>query len=234
MINQFAGLDNFKTVLDHGHIGVVNHMGSDLDISRAARVSYAAGWRAGEDGESDAKLIKYLWKNKHATPFEVVVFTFDVKLPIFVARQWHRHRTWTYNELSARYRELPNTFYVPKKEHITPQAKNNKQGREAEGFTDMEKELVQKGIRYQSECCFSTYKELLNMGLAKELARSVLPVNTYTHMQGTVNLRNLFGFLDLRCDSHAQYEIRVYAQTILELIRPIVPVAVEAWEAAKS
>jgi thymidylate synthase (FAD) len=217
-------------VLDHGFVRLVDSMGSDLSVSRAARVSYDEEWRAGEDEGSDAKLIKYLKKHKHHTPFEAVTFTFEVKAPIFVFRQWHRHRTWSYNELSARYRELPEEFYVPALDKITPQAKANKQGREMEGFTEPEKRLIQNQISIACEDCFVTYRKLLEKGLAKELARSVLPVNTYSHMFATVNLLNLMRFLSLRDHSHAQYEIRVYAEAMRELAKTVAPVSIAAWE----
>jgi thymidylate synthase (FAD) len=213
-------------VLDHGFVRLVDHMGSDLSIVRAARVSYDAAWRAGENEGSDRKLINYLWKNKHTTPFESVQFTFEVKAPIFVFRQWHRHRTWSYNELSARYKELPNEIYMP---DLRAQSTTNKQGSEtfAEAFD-------QSGLKARLittyELAWETYQTLLSAGVAREIARSVLPVATYSHMFASVNLLNLFKFLTLRCDSHAQYEIRVYADAMLELITPIVPTAVEAWK----
>ena len=117
-------------VLDHGFVRLVDSMGSDISVSRAARVSYDAAWRAGEDQGSDAKLIRYLWKNHHTTPFEAVSFTFEIKAPIFVFRQWHRHRTWSYNELSARYRELPEEFYLPDPAMIGQQSASSKQARD--------------------------------------------------------------------------------------------------------
>lgn len=227
-------------LLDHGHVRLVDHMGSDLSISRAARVSYDEEWKAGEDPRSDEKLIKYLYKHHHATPFESVTFTFDIKAPIMVFRQWHRHRTQSYNELSARYRELPNEFYIPKPEHITPQSKDNKQGRAADGFTDAQKADIIDRLTKHSQDSFELYRllsrdpldfEIAGYGLARELARMVLPVNTYSHMFATMNLRNLMGFLTLRCDSHAQYEIRVYADAMHTLAKSIVPVAISAWEA---
>lgn len=191
-------MDKTIKCLDHGFVTLRGNMGGDVDVVRAARVSYNEGWKAGEDEGSDTRLIKYLKKNKHHTPFEAVVLKFEVKAPIFVFRQWHRHRTWSYNELSARYRELPEEFYVPELQHITPQAKSNKQGREAEGFTDEQKALVAGHIRESSIMAFVHYKHLLSMDLAKELARTVLPVNTYSHMEATVNLLNLMRFLSLR------------------------------------
>lgn len=202
-------------------------MGSDLSIVRAARVSYDAAWRAGEDTGSDDRLINYLWSHRHTTPFEAVTFTFEVHAPIFVFRQWHRHRTWSFNELSARYRELPTEFYVPDASMIGSQATKNKQGRTLDG-SDRRSEVA----LYKAYCveAFGTYRTLLGAGWPRELARSVLPVSTYSTMFATVNLLNLLKFLTLRCDEHAQHEIRVYADAILDLIRPVVPVAVAAWE----
>jgi thymidylate synthase (FAD) len=221
-------------VLDSGYIRLVDSMpkepgAGDLSIVRAARVSYDAAWRAGEDAGSDARLIHYLWRHKHSTPFESVEFQFEVMLPIFVARQWMRHRTWTYNELSGRYRELPELFYVPRPEHIGTQSEDNKQGRVfcEHGYV----EACAVGImRDAFEEAFKTYHELLEHGVPRELARTVLPLSTYTHFFAKVDLRNLFGFLDLRNDQHAQYEIRQYAEAMLDLVRPIAPVAVAAWE----
>ncbi|WP_036289607.1 FAD-dependent thymidylate synthase [Methylosinus sp. PW1] len=223
-------------VLDHGFIRLVEHMGSDLSIVRAARVSYDAAWRAGEDEGSDHKLIHYLWRNRHTTPFESVEFQFEVFAPIFVVRQWHRHRTWTYSELSGRYRELPEIFYVPDADKIGVQSKDNKQGRD---IAPQHQISAAAGCvarnDYLLHCAeaFNTYRQLLKCGWPRELARTVLPLSTYTHMFAKVDLRNLFGFLDLRSDPHAQYEIRVYAEAIEKLIEPIVPVAFAAWKAGK-
>ena len=222
-------------LLDHGFVRLVDHMGSDLSIARAARVSYDAAWRAGENTGSDAKLIRYLWRNGHSTPFESVTFTFEVKAPIFVLRQWHRHRTWSYNELSARYRELPEQAYVPEPAVIGEQSASSKQARNLVELSD-EALVVRRAqvaaLRASHAAAFELYKELLNAGWPRELARSTLPVATYSHMFATVNLLNLLKFLSLRRDAHAQYEIRVYADAMLELIRAIVPVAVGAWEEA--
>lgn len=212
-------------ILDHGFVRLIDHMGSDLSVVRSARVSYDASWRVGEDAGLDAKLIRYLWKHAHTTPFEAVTFTFEVKAPIFVFRQWHRHRTWSFNELSARYRELPEEYYVPDPSVIGIQSKNNKQGR-SPAERDM---FVPQMIDALCAAAFEAYRTLLAHDVPRELARSVLPVATYSHMFATVNLLNLFRFLTLRCDEHAQHEIRVYADAMLELIRPIVPVCVEAY-----
>jgi len=226
-------------VLDHGFVRLVDVMGSDLSVVRAARVSYDAAWRAGEDQGSDHRLIHYLWKNHHTTPFESVTFTFEIKAPIFVFRQWHRHRTWTYNELSARYRELPEEFYVPDFRQIGIQSLSSKQARVIpEGFNEEneagKRQAEVAEARATMEAAFSQYRQLLAAGWPKELARSVLPVATYSHMFATVNLLNLLKFLTLRCHGHAQYEIRVYADAMRELIRPAVPVSVAAWEAGLS
>lgn len=218
-------------VLDHGFVRLVDYMGDDLSVSRSARVSYDAAWRAGEDQGSDAKLINYLWKHRHTTPFEAVQFTFEVKAPIFVFRQWHRHRTWSFNELSARYKELPEEFYVPEPSLIGVQSKDSKQARVIDINPSPEmKEMETFMVRALGEEAFRTYRDLLGRGWPRELARSVLPVSTYSHMFASVSLLNLLKFLTLRCDSHAQYEIRVYADAMRELIRPIVPVCLKAWE----
>ncbi len=219
--------DNFRKVLDHGHVRLVESMGSDLSIVRNARVSYDAEWRAGDDDGKDAKLLNYLLKNKHTSPFESCVFTFDVMAPIFIFRQWHRHRTWSFNEISARYAELPEEFYVPELDQITTQSATNKQMR-----TDLQHPQAQDCanlIHSTNSASFAAYKAMIADGVPRELARSVLPVGTYSHMFATVDLHNLFHFLKLRLHSHAQYEIRVYAEAMLELIEPIVPVSVAAF-----
>jgi thymidylate synthase (FAD) len=226
MTNEQKKID----VLDHGFVRLVDSMGSDLSVVRAARVSYDAAWRAGEDSGSDNKLLNYLWANHHTTPFESVTFTFEVKAPIFVFRQWHRHRTFSYNELSARYRELPEEVYVP---DFRLQSKNNKQGSDGEMAEDENLQL-QADYRKIYRYAFQLYKEALNKGVSRELARSVLPVATYSHMFCTVNLLNLMKFLTLRTDPHAQHEIRVYADAMVELAREVVPVCISAWEKGRA
>jgi thymidylate synthase (FAD) len=225
-------------VLDHGFVRLVDHMGSDLSVVRAARVSYDAAWRAGEDQGSDKRLINYLWRNQHTTPFEAVTFTFEVKAPIFVFRQWHRHRTWSFNELSARYKELPEEFYLPEPKVIGTQSTSNKQGREFRDDPGYEQRLLQARelevhalYRVEMVRAFMTYKMLLEKGWPRELARSVLPVATYSHMFATVDLLNLLKFFSLRIHPHAQYEIMVYADAMLKLVEPIVPVCIDAWRA---
>lgn len=220
-------------VLDHGYVRLIDHMGSDLSVVRAARVSYDAAWRAGDDQGSDDRLIRYLWRNHHTTPFEAVTFTFEVKAPIFVFRQWHRHRTWSFNELSARYRELPEEFYVPDVHVIGTQSKNNKQARDLVPLdSNDERELGEQTKRYRQYCedCFALYRDNIARGWPRELARMVLPLSTYSHMFATVDLLNLMKFLTLRCDPHAQHEIRVYADAMRDLARSVVPVCVGAWE----
>lgn len=202
-------------------------MGSDLSIVRNARVSYDAEWRTGEDEGKDAKLLNYLIKNKHTSPFESCAFTFEVKAPIFVFRQWHRHRTWSFNEISARYAELPEEYYVPALAQITTQSTSNKQMR-----TDEVHPHGREMALLMDQCnkaAFATYKELIREGCPRELARSVLPVATYSHMFATVDLHNLMHFLRLRLHAHSQYEIRVYAEAMLQLIEPLVPHSVAAF-----
>lgn len=223
-------------LLDHGMVRLVDHMGSDVSVVRAARVSYDAAWRAGENEGSDKKLIKYLWRNKHTTPFEATAFTLEVRAPISVLRQWHRHRTQAYNELSASYRDLPEVFYVPHIENIGVQSKSNKQRRDL-GRSLWSESARRVELEYYVSACeqsFATYRALIKAGWPRELARNVLPMGTYTHQFATMNLLNLFKFITLRADPHAQYEIRVYAEAMLELIRPLFPVCVEAYEADRA
>lgn len=214
-------------VLNGGFVRLVDYMGNDLSIVRSARVSYDADWREGDE-QKDAKLIAYLMKNKHTSPFESVQFTFEVKAPIFVFRQWHRHRTWSYNEISARYTELDEGFYLPEVKQITTQSASNKQMRTDEIHPDAKR--LQVLMLMQNEDAFTTYRNLIKAGCPRELARSVLPVAAYSRMFASVNLHNLFHFLRLRLHEHSQYEIRVYAEAMLQLIEPIVPVAVKEFK----
>jgi len=216
-------------LLDHGYIRLVDHMGDDLSIIRSARVSHAADWRTGEDADKDEKLIRYLMFHRHTTPFESVTFTFEVKAPIFVYRQWHRHRTQSYNEVSARYTELPEEYYIPNLEHIGTQSKTTKQARNMEVQSKMAGQY-RNYLKTHSETGFKEYRMALDIGIPRELARLFLSFNTYSRMFTTMNLHNLLHFLHLRLDEHAQYEIRVYAEAIRELIEPIVPISMQAWE----
>lgn len=231
--------DQIIHVLDHGYVRLTESMGNDLSVVRAARVSHNADWRAGREEGSDIRLIHYLWKNKHTSPFESVVFSFEVKAPIFVFRQWHRHRTWSYNEVSARYTELDEEYYTPQLVHIGVQSTSNKQVRnlnldyaDDEKVAQLEKQLG--GYQYFCNEAFAEYKYLLQNGWPRELARMVLPVSTYSRMVATVDLRNLLHFLDLRLHPHAQYEIRVYAEAMRDLVSRVVPVCMDAWQEAKN
>lgn len=219
-------------VLNHGLVRLVDHMGSDLSVIRSARVSYDAEFRTGEDAGKDEKLIDYLMKNRHTSPFESVQFTFEVKAPIFVFRQLHRHRTQSINEVSARYTELPDEFYIPEVSQITQQSVNNKQQRTDEMHPMAEQ--FQSAMTDQCTAAFSLYKRMLAQGCPRELARGVLPVNTYSKMFTSMNLHNFFHLAGLRVHPHAQYEVKVFVEAMLELIEPIVPISVAAWKRHKS
>jgi len=208
-----------REVLDHGEVTFIDCMGDDRSIVNAARVSYNSNGTP----EEDAKLIKYLLKNRHTSPFEHVVFTFKVKAPLFVLRQWQRHRTWSFNEVSARYTKLPNDFYTPEEGHVGSQHSSNKQMRALGEARDTE-------LYYRTcSAAFDVYDTLLKEGWPRELARGVLPVSTYSEMYATVDLHNLLHFLELRLHDHTQYEIRVYAEQILELLKDFVPITLKAW-----
>lgn len=216
-------------VLDSGYVRYVDSVGNDLSIVRAARVSHDAEWRTGEDAGKDSKLIRYLMANRHSSPFEHVAITFEVKCPIFVARQWHRHRTWKYNEVSARYTELPEDYYIPEPEQITQQDSKNHQSRTATPLGDGAADYVRTVMVNNAREAFACYHDLLKRGCPRELARSVLPFGTYTRFFATVDLHNLFHFLRLRLDGHAQYEIRVYAEAMLKIADHVAPVATKAF-----
>ena len=215
-----------RPVLDHGFVRLVDHMGNDLSIVRAARVSHNADWRAGTDEGSDERLIRYLMKHRHSTPFEAVQFQFEIKCPIFIARQWHRHRTWTYNEISARYSELDEGYYCPSGDVIGLQSKENKQVRELGLINDDAAADIAMACRR----AWDSYRDLLGSGVPRELARSVLPMATYTRFFGSVNLHNLLHFLELRLHQHAQWEIQQYALALFELARTVAPAALRAFE----
>lgn len=217
-------MDQQKTVLNAGFVRLVDSMGTDLSIVRSARVSYNAEWRSGDDAGKDEKLIRYLLTNKHTSPFESVMFTFEIKCPIFIARQWHRHRTWAYSEISARYTELPEDYYVPPVNMIGRQSSDNKQMRDIDGAVSEESWKVVNTITETCELLFGVYRDLLANGAPRELARMVLPMATYTRFFGTVSLHNLLHFIRLRLHPHAQWEMQQYAQALLDLIQPVVPV----------
>ncbi len=226
-------------VLDHGFVRVVDYMGDDGAIVQAARVSYGAGTRSVSD---DRGLIRYLMRHRHSTPFEMCELKLHVKLPIFVARQWIRHRTANVNEVSARYSILDREFYLPAPAQIAEQSASNKQGRNAEAMADAEGAAILNLLRDDALRCYDTYERLLNDDgegnpvdagaprLARELARMNLTLNYYTQWYWKVDLHNLMHFLSLRMHPHAQYEIRVYGDAIAEMVRAWVPFAWEAFE----
>ena len=211
--------------LDHGFVRLVDWMGDDTSIVQAARVSYGKGTKSVSE---DTALIRYLMRNMHTSPFEMVEFKFHVKLPIFVARQWIRHRTAYVNEYSGRYSEMPDEFYLPQPDQIRSQSSTNKQGRSSETIPQAN-EIISRMQKTQ-QILHDEYSDFLDMGLARELARINLPLSNYTEWYWKIDLHNLFHFLRLRLDSHAQYEIRVYADAIAKIIKQIVPIAYQAFE----
>ena len=211
-------------VLDHGYVELIDYMGSDEMITNAARVSY----QNVKTRSQDRFLIDYLMRNEHTSPFEQVVFTFRLKMPIFVARQWVRHRTARMNEVSARYSVLGTDFYMPEDADMNYQSKDNKQGRgEA-----MSAEDSRKAKDVMAKCYAlleKSYNELLDTGLSKEIARMILPLSVYTEFYWQMDLHNLFHFLKLRLHKHAQLEIRKYAEIILEMVEKVCPMATESF-----
>ena len=212
--------------LDKGFVRLVDSMGGDDAIVQAARVSYGKGT---SKLSQDRGLIRYLMRHRHTTPFEMVEFKFHCKMPIFVARQWVRHRTANINEYSLRYSEARDEFYYPESKHIQFQSALNKQGRSG----NVPKQLTDKVMKYFkeiSERSFDMYKELNEAGLARELIRAILPVNLYTEWYWKNDLHNLLHFIGLRSDSHAQYEIRVYSDAMADAVKKVAPFAWEAYQ----
>lgn len=218
-------------VLDKGFVRLIRSMGDDSAIVQCARTSYGKGTKTVSE---DRGLIRTLIRERHTSPLECIQFTFHIKAPIFVFRQWHRHRMWSYNEISGRYSEMADEFYVPLEEHVTKQNPINKQGGTSEyvGAPPFEDVNYQWRDMMDAEQYITRvkYEGYLKSGMRRELARINLPLSQYSEMYATVDLHNLFHFLKLRLDSHAQYEIRVYAEALLKLIEPIVPIAVEAFK----
>ncbi|MFN0151463.1 MAG: FAD-dependent thymidylate synthase [bacterium] len=212
-----------KRLLDHGFIRLVDVMGDDTAVVQAARVSYGQGSK-GE--EKDKKLIAFLMKNHHETPFEMANFKFHARTPIFVARQWFRHRWGSFNEISGRYTELAYEFYVPAR--LRRQLAKNYQFEES--FDAAENARVREQLAAHFQASYRLYAELLEKGVAKEEARIVLPLSLYTEFYWSVNARALMNFLKLRAEVHAQYEIRVYAEAALEIFRERMPWTCEAFE----
>ncbi|HVT51520.1 MAG TPA: FAD-dependent thymidylate synthase [Dongiaceae bacterium] len=225
-------------VLDHGFVRVIDYMGDDAAVVQAARVSYGKGTKKVSE---DKGLIHYLMRHRHSTPFEMCEIKFHVKLPIFVARQWIRHRTANVNEYSARYSILDREFYIPAAEHLAAQSVANRQGR-GDVLTGDEAERVLDLLRQDSENAYDHYAEMLNeseagetvdaskQGLARELARMNLSLNFYTQWYWKIDLYNFMHFLSLRADSHAQYEIRAYAEAMVAILKRWVPLTAEAFE----
>lgn len=222
-----AILDKEYKVLDKGFVRLVDYMGGDSRIVQSARVSYGEGTKT---VSQDAALIDYLLRHAHTSPFEQVVLTFHLKMPIFVARQVVRHRTARMNEVSGRYSLMPDEFYVPDADHISPQSKDNKQGRCDEPFSADEAAKISASLVSAQEESYKNYSELVEKGLARELSRINLPLSLYTEFYWEIDLNNLFHFLKLRLDTHAQYEVRVYAQAMLEIVRAVAPYATKSFE----
>lgn len=224
-------------VLDHGFVRVVDYMGDDAAVVQAARVSYGRGTKKVSE---DQGLINYLMRHRHSTPFEMCEIKLHVKLPIFVARQWIRHRTASVNEYSARYSVLDKEFYIPAPEHLAAQSKNNRQGRE-EVITGERADEILRILKQDAFNSYENYQNLLNedeegnvraegvQPLARELARMNLPVNFYTQWYWKIDLNNFMHFLSLRADPHSQYEIRAYANIMLDILRVWVPVTYQAF-----
>jgi len=225
-------------VLDHGFVRVIDYMGDDAAIVQAARVSYGRGTKRVSE---DAGLIRYLMRHRHSTPFEMCEIKFHVKLPIFVARQWIRHRTANVNEYSARYSILDREFYIPAPGQLAAQSAVNRQGR-GDVLEGEEAARVLHLLHDDATRAYDHYVDMLNenadgtprdpakQGLARELARMNLTLNTYTQWYWKIDLHNLFHFLSLRADAHAQYEIRVYAEAMMDAVRAWVPIAAQAFE----
>ena len=224
-------------VLDHGFVRVIDYMGDDAAVVQAARVSYGKGTKKVSD---DAGLINYLLRHRHTTPFEMCEIKYHIKVPIFIARQWIRHRTANVNEYSARYSVLDREFYIPSEDQLAAQSASNRQGR-GDLLTGDEAQRVLNLLREDATATYDHYVEMLNEdeegnvidesrdGLARELARMNLTLNTYTQWYWKIDLHNLLHFLSLRTDSHAQYEIRVYADAMLETIKRWCPITFRAF-----
>jgi thymidylate synthase (FAD) len=223
-------LDKEFPVLDKGFIRLVDYLGSDARIVQSARVSYGEGTKSFRE---DRGLINYLLRNDHTSPFEQVVFTFHVKMPIFVARQWVRHRTARLNEISGRYSVLKEECYLPADEDISLQSETNRQGRCEEAVSEdlcrEAKDLFEEGQNH----AFADYQKLIDTGIARELARINLPLSTYTEMYWQIDLHNLLHFIRLRIHPHAQVEIRKYAEVLYDIVRRVCPLTCEAFEEHK-
>ena len=212
-------------VLDHGYVRLLRVDGNDEFLAQTARTSTESTG----DPDKDAKLVRRLVRDRHTSPIEFGGVVLEIKMPIFVARQWMRHRTGAFNEFSMRYSEAPNEYYVPEADRCQAQSTFNHQG-SADTLDGDNPEAIRKAIRDNSEAAYSVYQQMLALGLTRELARATLPVNFYTKVRWKIDLHNLMHFLKLREDPHAQYEIRVYAEAIHELLLDKFPVAMKAYE----
>jgi len=218
-------LGGYFPVLDHGFMSLVDYMGSDVDVERAARVSYGFGTRK---VSATRGLVRYLRRHRHTTPSEMVEFKFHCAMPMFVARQWIRHRTASVNELSARYSLMPLLFYKPDQEQFALQSKSNKQGREGGAPAEVYREAVERWERLRADAGDS-YQWLLSEDVAREIARIDLPVSTYTQWYWKIDLHNLLHFLSLRVDPRAQWEIQQFARVIAAMVKRVAPLSYEAW-----
>ncbi len=221
-----ALLDREYKVLDHGFVRLVDYLGGDARIVQAARVSYGEGTKT---VRKDRGLINYLMRNDHSSPFEQVILTFHCKMPIFVARQWVRHRTARLNEISGRYSVMADEFYVPEDGDVRYQSEGNKQGRSDDEVPTALRAKVLELLARDQQRAYGNYQGLIDDGVSRELARINLPLSLYTQWYWQIDLRNLFHFLRLRLDSHAQLEIRRYAAVLGELARAVAPMAYEAF-----
>lgn len=217
-------------VLDHGFVRYIDHMGDDKRIVEAARISYQS---PSKGDESDKKLLGYLYKNRHTSPFEMCKITLNIKMPIFIMRQYVRHRMQNLNEVSARYTELPNEFYIPEK--WRKQDTKNKQG--SINSVDWDKcdyhANLNSLLKLNNDSCYKNYEDLLSRGVAREMARMVLPVNIYTEIYACWDLKNLLHFITLREDSHAQAEIQEYGKAVKSILQELYPWTMEAYEKYK-
>jgi len=222
-----AILDKEFPVLDKGFVRLVDYLGSDERIVQSARVSYGSGTKSFRE---DKGLINYLLRNDHTSPFEQVIFTFHTKMPVFVARQWVRHRTARINEISGRYSVMKNEFYVPAPEDVAFQSQDNKQGRSDESIPEELRNSVREKLEEEQNRIYENYRSLLDENVARELARVNLPLSLYTEWYWQIDLHNLFHFLKLSMDAHAQKEIRVYAEEMFKIASKVCPVAMDAFE----
>ena len=220
-------LDQEIPVLDKGFVRLVDYMGGDARIVQTARVSYGEGTKT---IRQDAGLIDYLLRHEHTSPFEHVVFEFHCKMPIFVARQWIRHRTARLNEISGRYSVMKNEFYLPPREQISLQSTDNKQGRNPDDVPVELQDKVLELLKSDQSASFANYEEILSDNIARELARINLPLSMYTEWYWQMDLKNMLHFLKLRMDSHAQWEIQEYARAIATVVKAVCPMAYDSFE----